>query len=66
MFIICKEGHLVYYWSGNIPIFLEENSGIFPTRRDCLDYLMKHKHSKEQAVNIIKTMQNKPDTWISV
>lgn len=66
MFIVCRAGHLVYYWSQEIPIFLEEQSGIFSSRRDCLDYLIKQNHTKEQAINIIKTMQNKPNIWISI
>lgn len=65
MFVICKEGHLVYFWDGKRPIFLEEEAGIFPSRRDCLEYLQKCGHSKERAVYIITSMQSKPSTWIS-
>lgn len=67
MFIICRGGHLVYYWDGETPIFLEKEVGIFPSRRSCLQYLQnKCGHSKERAIHIITLMQKKPLVWFSV
>ena len=65
MFVICRNGHLGKCWDGNTPLFLEENSGVFPSRKQCLDYLMqKCKMKKEQAVSVILSMQ-KSECWIS-
>lgn len=65
MFVICREGHLGYYLKQDIPIFLEKESAIFPSRRDCLDYLVnKCGVEKEQAVSAITLMQ-KSGYWIS-
>ena len=66
MFVICRNGHLVYYWLGNTHIFLEYESGVFPSRKDCLDYLLKQGYTKEKAVSIIQAMQKSPETWLSV
>jgi len=66
MYVVCRKGHLVYYWDGNVHIFLEKEAGIFPSRRDCLEYLQQCGHTKERAVEIVKVMQKTPATWISV
>lgn len=65
MFVICREGHLGYYWKGDTPLFVEKEAGLFPSRRDCLDYLVnKCGLEKEQAVSSITLMQ-KTGNWIS-
>lgn len=65
MFIICREGHLGKYWNGNIPIFLEKGCGVFPSRKECLRYLMEECGvKKEQATYSIVSMQ-KSDNWVS-
>lgn len=66
MFVICRKGHLAYYWNGNSTIFIESESAILPSRRECLEYLQKCGHTKERAVEIIKLIQGKPETWSSV
>ena len=36
MFVICRKGHLGFWWEGDTPIFVEEGGGIFPSRSECL------------------------------
>lgn len=66
MFVICRKGRLVFYWEGNTGIFLEEESAIFPSRRQAMDYLQQQGIKKDRAVEIIKLMQKTPGTWFSV
>ena len=40
MFVIEREGHLGFWWDGESAIFVEQNAGIFPSRSDCLEYLI--------------------------
>ena len=56
MFVIERDGHLGFWWDGNSPVFIEQDSGIFPSRSACLEYLQKF-HSKERAIEIIMTIK---------
>lgn len=56
MYVIEREGHLGFWWDGNIPVFVEKNAGIFPSRSACLEYLLKF-HTKEKAAEIIMAIK---------
>ncbi len=64
MFVICRNGHLGFWWEGNCPVFVEKDSGIFPSRLSCLEYLQKF-HSKEKAVEIIMSIKKKNGSILS-
>lgn len=65
MFIICRDAHLGFYWDMKAPVFLEEKSAIFSSRKQCLEYLItKCKMEKEQAVSAIVSIQ-KSGCWVS-
>lgn len=65
MFIICRKGHLGIYWEKEVPVFVEHDAGIFPSRKSCLNYLVNECGiEKEQAVSTITLMQ-KSKNWIS-
>lgn len=57
MFVISNNGHLGFWWGGDTPIFVEKDSGIFPSRKSVLEYLQKF-HSKEKAIEIIMMIQD--------
>lgn len=64
MFIICRAGHLGLYWEGKT-LFIEKESGLFTSRKDCLRYLIeKCGLNKEDAVSAITLMQESKK-WIS-
>lgn len=65
MYIICKNGHLVYFWTGK-RIFLPEESCICESRKICMEYLIKCGHSENRAIEIIQSMRMSPARWISV
>ena len=52
MFVIEREGHLGFWWSGETTLFVEEGAGIFPSRSACLEYLKKF-HSEDRAIEIV-------------
>lgn len=52
MYVIAREGHIGFWWDGDTKLFVEEQSAIFPSRSDCLEYLQKF-HSKDRAIEII-------------
>ncbi|WP_405291895.1 hypothetical protein [Methanobrevibacter sp.] len=52
MFVIGREGHMGFWWDGESTLFVEEGSGIFPSRSSCLEYLKKF-HTKDEAIEII-------------
>lgn len=64
MFVICRKGHLGFWWEGDTPIFVEEGGGIFPSRSECLEYLQKF-HDKEKAVEIIMSIKKKKGSILS-
>lgn len=64
MFVICREGHLGFWWDGDTTVFVEEGGGIFPSRADCLAYLEKF-HPKEKAVEIIVSIKKKKGSILS-
>ena len=57
MFVISREGHLGFWWDGENSVFIEEDSGIFTSRADCLEYLQNF-HTKERAIEIIMMLKN--------
>lgn len=65
MYIVCKKGHLVYFWTGK-RIFLPEESFICESRKSCMEYLIKCGHSQDRAIEIIQSMRSYPSSWISV
>jgi len=64
MYVIQREGHLGFWWDGDKPVFLEKGGGVFPSRSDCLKYLIKF-HSKEEAVEIILSIQKNKKSILS-
>lgn len=64
MYVIQSEGHLGFWWEGDNPVFLEKGGGVFPSRSDCLEYLKKF-HSKEEAVEIILSIQKNKKSVLS-
>lgn len=64
MYVIEGKGHLGFYWDGESTIFIEHDSGIFPSRSSCLEYLQQF-HSKEKAVEIIMEIKKHGKTIIS-
>lgn len=67
MFIISHKndgGNLGFWWEGNIPVFVEKTSGIFPSRGDCLHYLQKFM-SKEKAIDAIVAIKNADGDCVS-
>jgi len=64
MFVICRNGHLGFFWKGEQKLFIEKESCIISSRKECLHYLMKCGLNKEDAVFAIALMQ-KTGNWIS-
>lgn len=56
MFVICRDGHLGFWWDGEKKIFVESDSAIFPSRSECLEYL-EGIHGKDKAVDIIVSLK---------
>lgn len=65
MFVICRNGHLGLFWEGEQKLFIENESCVIPSRKQCLNYLIKCGLKKEQAVSTIALMQKKTGNWIS-
>ena len=64
MFVISRNGHLGFTWDGNMPLYVEEETSVFPHRSDCLEYLMKF-YTKERAVEIIVLLQKSKNSVLS-
>ena len=64
MYVIGREGHIGFWWDGESTIFIEHDSGIFPSRSSCLEYLQKF-HDKEKAIEIIMEIKKHGKTIMS-
>ena len=64
MFVIGCEGHMGFWWDGESTLFVEEGSGIFPSRSSCLEYLKKF-HKKDEAIEIIMLIKKKKGSILS-
>ena len=64
MYVIERGGHLGFWWEGDCPVFIEKDSGIFPSRSECLEYLQKS-HTKEEAVEIIMSIKKNKGSILS-
>jgi hypothetical protein len=64
MYVISRGGHLGLWWEGDKSIFIENDSWVFVSRGDCLEYLEKI-HGRERAVDIILSLKKSKGTLIS-
>ena len=64
MFVICREGHLGFWWEGDTSLFVEEKATIFPSRADCFEYLEKI-HGRDKAVDIIVSIKKNKKSIMS-
>ena len=59
-----QDAHLGFWWEGTKTVFIEEDSGIFPSRGECLRYLQKF-FTKDRAVDIITSIKNANGNCVS-
>ena len=64
MFGISKDVHIGIYHDNDNPLFLDNTSAVFNSRKACMKYLLKFM-SKDEAVDIITALMKNPDTWYS-
>jgi len=66
MYIISRNGHLGLFVENIMTLFVEHETALFNSRKNCLNYLTdKCKLSKDQAVHAITAMHNNKGCWVS-